>query len=122
MLFLPKSVKEISETNKVSVKVSSKHPAFNTTDIKEGRTFLIAGTIRIISHFYITVRVRSGEEITPGPQKEGETRTTTVALCTTKSQDHLDSQATSLDDDTNHDNTITVPFVAGKPKVCCKGG
>ena len=50
----------------------------------------------------------SGEVITPGPQKEGETRTTTAAF--TKSQDHLDSQV-SLDDDTNHDHTITVPLL-----------
>ena len=52
----------------------------------------------------------SSEEIAPRPQKEGEARTTTIAF--TRSQDHLDCQV-SLDDDTNHDHTSTVPFVAG---------
>ena len=45
----------------------------------------------------------SGEEIAPGPRKEGETRTAKVAL--TKSQDHLNCQV-SLDDDTNHDTQV----------------
>lgn len=61
----------------------------------------------------------SGEVITPGPQKERETRITTVAL--TKSQDHLDSQV-SLDDDTNHDHTITVPLLLANENILCLYG
>lgn len=61
----------------------------------------------------------SGEVITPGPQKKRETRITTVAL--TKSQDHLDSQV-SLDDDTNHDHTITVPLLLANENTLCLYG
>lgn len=61
----------------------------------------------------------SGEVITPGPQKERETRITTVIL--TKSQDHLDSLV-SLDDDTNHDHTITVPLLLANENTLCLYG
>lgn len=61
----------------------------------------------------------SGEVITPGPQKEGETRITTVIL--TKSQDYLDSLV-SLDDDTNHDHTITVPLLLANENTLCLYG
>lgn len=61
----------------------------------------------------------SGEVITPGPQKERETRITTVIL--TKSQDHLD-YLVSLDDDTNHDHTITVPLLLANENTLCLYG
>ena len=53
---------------------------------------------------------RAREEITPGPQKEGQTQST---LTFAKPQDHLHFQV-SLTNDIDHNNSVNVPHVAGK--------
>ena len=55
---------------------------------------------------------RAREEITPGPQKEGETRST---LTVAKAQDHLNFQV-SLSNDIHHNTAVNVPYVAGRLK------
>ena len=52
------------------------------------------------------------EEITPGPQKEGQTRLT---LTVAKPQDHLQFQV-SLTNDIDHNSSVNVPYVAGRLK------
>ena len=52
------------------------------------------------------------EEVTPGPQKEGETRST---LTVAKAQDHLNFQV-SLSNDIDHNTAVNVPYVAGRLK------
>ena len=55
---------------------------------------------------------RAREEITPGPQKEGETRST---LTVAKAQDHPNFQV-SLSNDIHHNTAVNVPYVAGRLK------
>ena len=55
---------------------------------------------------------RAREEITPGPQKEGETRST---LTVDNAQDHLNFQV-SLSNDIHHNTAVNVPYVAGRLK------
>ena len=55
---------------------------------------------------------RTRDEITPGPQKEGQTRSTVTFA---KPQDHLHFQV-SLTNDTDHDSSVNVPYVAGRLK------
>ena len=52
------------------------------------------------------------EGITPGSQKEGQTRST---LTFAKPQDHLHFQV-SLTNDTDHNSSVNVPYVAGRLK------
>ena len=55
---------------------------------------------------------RAREEITPGPQKEGQTRST---LTFAKPQDHLHFQV-SLTNDIDHNSSVNVPYVDGRLK------
>ena len=54
--------------------------------------------------------LRAGEEIFSRPQKEGETRTTTITAA--KPQDHLNLQV-SLNNGNDHSNAYSISFVAG---------
>ena len=54
--------------------------------------------------------LRAGEEIFHRPQKEGETRTTTITAA--KPQDHLNLQV-SLNNGNDHGNTYSISFVVG---------
>ena len=53
---------------------------------------------------------RAREEITPGPQKEGQTQST---LTFATPQDHLHFQV-SLTNDIDHNNSVNAPHIAGK--------
>ena len=76
---LPKSVKEISETNKVGVKVSSKSPTHYNKQQKRSN-FSHRPHRQSQKPFFLEIS-RAREEITPGPHKEGQTRSTlTFAL------------------------------------------
>ena len=55
---------------------------------------------------------KAREEITPGPQKEGQTRSTLIFA---KPQDHLHFQV-SLTNDINHNSSVNVPYAAGRLK------
>ena len=55
---------------------------------------------------------RAREEITPGPQKEGQTRS---ALTFAKPQGHLHFQV-SLSNDIDHNSSVNVPYDAGRLK------
>ena len=68
---LPKSVKEISETNKVGVKVSSKPPTHYNKQQKRSN-FSHRTHHQNQKPFFMEIS-RAREEITPGPQKEGQT-------------------------------------------------
>ena len=76
------------------------------TNKRKDQTFLIARTIRVRSHFY---GKGAREDIIPGPQKEGQTRST---LTVAKPQDHLQFQV-SLTKDIDHNSSVNVPYVAG---------
>ena len=105
---MPKLVKEISETNKVGVKVSSNPPTHYNKQQK--RSNFPHGTHHQIQKPFFMEISRAREEITPGPQKEGQTQST---LTFGKPQDHLHFQA-SLTNDIDHNNSVNVPHVAGK--------
>ena len=105
---LPKSVKEISETNKVGVKVSSKPPTHYNKQQKRS-TFPHGTHHQSQKPFFMEIS-RAREEITPGPQKEGQTQST---LTFAKPQDHPHFQV-SLTNDIDHNNLVNVPHVAGK--------
>ena len=54
--------------------------------------------------------LRAGEEIFSRPQKDGETRTTTITGA--KPQDHLNLQV-SLNNGDDHTNAYSISFVVG---------
>ena len=106
---LPKSVKEISETIKVGVNVSSKQPHYNKQQKRSN--FSHRPHHQNQKPFFMEIP-RAREEITPGPQKEGETRST---LTVDNAQDHLNFQV-SLSNDIHHNTAVNVPYVAGRLK------
>ena len=106
---LPKSVKEISETIKVGVKVSSKQPHYNKQQKRSN--FSHRPHHQNQKPFFMEIP-RAREEITPGPQKEGETRST---ITVDNAQDHLNFQV-SLSNDIHHNTAVNVPYVAGRLK------
>ena len=62
------------------------------------------------SEAFLMENLRAGEEIFSRPQKEGETRTTTITAA--KPQDHLNLQV-SLNNGNDHTNAYSISFVVG---------
>ena len=106
---LPKPVKEISETIKVGVKVPSKPPTHYN---KQKRSNFSHHTHHQSQNLFFMEIPRAREEITPGPQKEGQTRST---LTFAKPQDHPHFQV-SLANDIYQNSSVNVPYVAGRLK------
>lgn len=97
---LPKSVKEISETNKVGViKAAITLPQTS----KETKLSLLPTQSE--SEALLKEVSGAGKKITTGPQKEGQTR----------ASDHPDLQVSFASNNLD-DNTLAVAFVAGKVK------
>ena len=113
MLFgddLSKSVKEISETNKVGVKVSSKRSGHYH---KQQRRSNFSSPAPPKSEAFFMENSGGGEGIFSRPQNEGEIWMPMIVAA--KPQDHLNLQG-SLDNDNNHANAYSKSFVAGRLK------